>query len=92
MTQTQKTMNSKIWETKSGEEIPINKLKDDHLLNIKKFIERRAREGVEVYYDYGYDGDDNFKTGEIGVLYGAEAKRKMDYGDILKEIKKRKLL
>ena len=33
-----------VWTTKDGEKIPIEKLKDTHLLNIDKFIERKLIE------------------------------------------------
>jgi hypothetical protein len=81
----------KIWTTKDGTEIPLRKLEDSHLLNIKKFIERRAKEGVEVFYDFGYCGDDDFMTGDIEIIYGEQVKKLTNYKDIIDEIKRRKL-
>jgi hypothetical protein len=81
---------SKIWTTKDGTEIPLRKLEDSHLLNIKKFIERRAEEGVEQGI-CGYDGDDDFMTGDFWTIYDDEVKELMDYDSIIKEIKRRKL-
>lgn len=38
----------KYWKTQEGEEIPYSELERGHLLNIIKFVERRAKEGVRV--------------------------------------------
>lgn len=79
------------WTTKEGDEIEYNKLEDGHLLNIIKFIERRAEEGVEVVYDYGYSGDDDFMTGDAETIYGEDVKLKLDWLGLMEEAKKRGL-
>lgn len=38
---------SKIWTTKEGREIPIEKLADSHLINIIKHLRRNATFGLE---------------------------------------------
>lgn len=79
----------KYWVTKDGTEIEISKLGDWHLLNIKKFIEKRATEGVWIGGgQYWEEGDSDFWE---DVLYGEEARELLGYKDIIKEIKKRKL-
>ena len=78
-----------MWTTKDGTEIKISKLEDSHLLNIKKFIEKRAKEGVEIgggqYYG---EGEEDFWT---DTLYGKEVKRMFGYRNIVREIKRRGL-
>ena len=81
----------KTWETINGDEIPYKKLEDSHLLNILKFIERRAKDGIECC-TYGYDGDDDYMTGEVWTIYGDEVLERYDYKGLKKEAKKRKLI
>ena len=80
----------KYWETQTGEEIEYKKIKDDHLLNILVWIERRAESGMEQCSG-GYDGDDDYMTGECWEIYGDEVLELYDYKGLLKEAKRRKL-
>jgi len=81
---------NKIWTTKDGDDIPLNKLGNSHLLNIKKWIEKRAKYGVDQGY-FSHCDDDDFMTGDTWTIYGEEVKSYYNYRDILKEIKRRKL-
>lgn len=81
----------KKWETKSGKLISYKDLTNEHLVNILKFIKKRAKDGVEVVYSYGYDGDDDFMTGDVDVIYGKEVYKRFDYNGLKKEASKRKL-
>lgn len=81
----------KKWETKNGDEIPYKKIKDDHLLNILKWIKKRAKDGVMECVSFGYCGDDDFMTGDCWEISGKEVLEKYDYNGLLKEAKKRRL-
>lgn len=80
----------KTWETKEGIEIPYNKLEDSHLLNILKWIERRAENGIAVVMGGGCCPED-FWYDEYEIS-GDEVFERYDYKGLLKEAKKRKLL
>lgn len=82
----------KTWTTENGDEIEYTKLEDSHLLNILKFIKRRAEEGVTEVIDFGYVGDDDFQSGDVDTLYGDDVLRKFDYQGLEDEAKKRGLL
>lgn len=81
---------SKYWETQSGEDIEYKKLKDSHLLNILKWIERRAENGMTV--EVGGSGccadDMLYDSWEIR---GDEVLEKYNHKGLLKEVKRRKL-
>ena len=82
----------KYWETKEGDEIEYKKLKDDHLLNILKWIERRAVSGMTVA-DGGCDPLDNSEGWyELHEIEGDEVLEKYDYKGLLAEAKRRKIL
>jgi hypothetical protein len=78
------------WETQDGTEIEYKKLEDDHLLNILKFIKRKAKEGVEIgggqYYG---EGEEDFWT---DTLYGNEVLQHFDYKGLRTEAKRRGLI
>lgn len=80
----------KYWETKNGKEIPYNKLENSHLLNILKFIERRAKEGVWTgggsYYG---EGDNDFWE---EILFGKQVKDFFNYYYLRSLAKKRGLI
>lgn len=77
------------WETKDGEQIPYSKLKDSHLLNILKWIERRAESGITILSGGGVDSEDMWY--EEYEIEGDEVLERYDYKGLLKEAKKRKL-
>ena len=79
----------KYWTTKEGKEIEYKNIEDSHLLNIIKFVKRRAKElDGHVIDGGGIDLEDIWY--EIGDeedwlhLY--------DYSGLVKEARKRKLL
>jgi hypothetical protein len=79
----------KFWRTTNGKYILISKLDNNHLLNIKKFIERLAKDGMVIM------GADIFRSPDsyyVEEKYGDEVKRYLNYDAICNEIKKRKLL
>ena len=82
----------KTWITKNNEEIPFNELEDSHLLNIIKYIRQKAKEGIQIVSAFGYDGDDDFMSGDIEELYGKDVLKYYDYNELFKEARKRKLI
>lgn len=78
---------SKYWQTANGEIIAYEKLTNSHLLNILRYIERTAEEGLKQVYA----GADDYE-GDVDYLYGDEAKDVMDYEGITQEAKNRGLL
>lgn len=81
----------KYWETKTGDLIAYNKLKDDHLQNILKFIEKRAKEGVDVYMNLGWENDNDFQTYDGYTIYGKEVEEHFDLKGLQREAKKRNI-
>lgn len=81
----------KYWMTQSGDELEYCELKDSHLLNILKWIERRAESGIQQG-SCGYEGDDDFMTGDVWEIHGDEVLEHFDYEGLLKEANKRKLI
>ena len=81
----------KKWETKDGKEIPYSKLEDSHLLNILKWIEKRAVGGVTITEGWcDWDGMPDY--GESYDIFGDEVREHYDYKGLKREAKKRKLL
>jgi hypothetical protein len=82
-------MDEKKWITKDGTKIPYNKLEDSHILNILKYIEKHAREGILIHFS------DSSLSGDIWydeeIIKGEEVKNRLDYYGIKKEAKKRGL-
>lgn len=84
----------KYWTTQKGEKIEYRKLEDGHLLNILKYIERRAEEGMDVssYDGEGFlDPDEGPGFGDLYTIFGDEVKEELDYDGLLREAKRRKL-
>lgn len=74
-----------IHRTKDGKEIPLNKLEDQHLINIIAFIKKKAQAGIviNVFGDEGeygpyYDED---------TIYGEEAEELLNLKEYKKELK-----
>ena len=78
-----------IWETKDGQEIPVSQLTDGHLLNILRFIKRKAKEGITNSYIMDIDIPDVIFEEE---LYGQEVLDFFNYKELEKEAKKRGLI
>lgn len=75
--------------TKDGETIPLRNLTDSHLVNIIKHIERKAKEGLCVVFQYhGVDMMDMDFNEE--VLYGQKALDIMNYDAYINELNRRK--
>ncbi len=82
-------MKEKIWTTKIGEEIKYKDLEDGHLLNIIRYVKRRAKElDGEVIAGVGHGSDDIWY--EVG--YEEDWLNKFHYSDLLKEAKNRNLI
>jgi hypothetical protein len=84
----------KTWETKNGDEIPYKKLEDSHLLNILKWIERRAENGMTVEEgggNYWGEGDCDYWY-DCYEIKGDEVLERYDYKGLKKEAKKRNLI
>lgn len=81
----------KYWETINGDKIEYKKLENSHLLNILKWIERRAENGMTIEVGGGgWDIDDMWY--DSWEIKGDEVFEKYDYENLKKEAKKRKLL
>jgi hypothetical protein len=79
------------WMTQNGDEIKYKQLKDSHLLNILKWINRRADEGMIIEYGGGgIDIEDLWYDSE--EIKGQKVLEYYDYEDLLKEAKKRLLI
>ncbi len=86
-----KNYEEPYWETQDGDMIEYKKLKDSHLLNILKWIEKRAENGMTVRIGGdGWDIDDMWY--DEWDIEGDEVLERFDYKGLLKEAKKRKLL
>ena len=80
----------KKWETKEGKEIPYKKLEDSHLINILRWINRRAISGMTVTEGGGGPDPDDFWYDEYEIE-GKEVLERYDHKGLLKEARKRKL-
>ena len=80
-----------VHTTQTGEEVPLSQLTDKHLLNIIKFIERSAKNGVEKFYALDYFGSDEMFL-DCNVLYGEDVLKEMHYDEYIKEAERRRLL
>lgn len=80
----------KTWETKEGIEIPYKQLGDSHLLNILKWIEKRADNGVLVVMGGGSSPEDYWY--EEYEISGDEVFERYDYKGLQKEAKKRGII
>jgi hypothetical protein len=82
----------KKWKTRSGEEIPYEELSNSHLLNILKYIERRAEEGITIIFGshgMSYEGD---LWADKENLRGESVKRWFNYYELQEEANKRGLI
>lgn len=77
----------KIHKTKDGKIIPLNELELDHLKNIIKFIERKAKEGITVSIGGGVDLDDFWYDEDF--YEGDKALEYLNYKDYVDELEKR---
>ena len=75
------------WETKDGEMIAYEDLRDSHLANILRYIDKKANEGmIDGVFDQ-FDSDHC-----VDFIHGDEVKDKLDYVGLLEEVKRRWLL
>ena len=73
---------------KNGKKTPVTELEDSHLINIIRFIERRAKEGVDVFRGGGSDPESFWI--DTDVVYGKIAKKLLNYKAYKNELKRRK--
>lgn len=83
-------MGHKYWDTAEGERIRYDKLDSAHLLNILKWIEKRAEEGITLTHGGGHDIEDMWYEEE--ELIGKQVLKYFDYKGLCKEVLKRGLL
>lgn len=83
-------MEEKTWTTKEGEEIPYSKLEDSHLLNILKWIEKRAEDGITFTTGGGHSPED-FWLDETDLI-GEDVLEHYNYKVLCKEALRRDLL
>lgn len=72
---------------KNGNKILIKDLKTDHLKNIIKLIERKAKEGLIVRYGGGTTAEDIWYDEDH--LFDDDAKKHMNYNDYVAELESR---
>jgi len=82
----------KTWTTKEGKEIKIKDMETSHLINCIKMLERRAEKGEEIVVSYGYDGDDDYMTGDVEFVQGKDFLVYTDYKYLIAELKRRNTL
>ncbi len=80
----------KYWETHNGTPIAYKDLDDTHLLNILRWIELRAEDGMVVTEGGGFWDIDDIWFNEYEIR-GDEVYRMYDHKGLMKEAKKRKL-
>ena len=80
----------KYWETKEGKRIKIRDLTDGHLLNIIKFVKRKAKAGIPACRCGGHNPDEYWFT-ECDIK-GDKALKFLGYGRLKKEATKRNLI
>ena len=79
----------KYWTTKEGHDIEYRKIKDNHILNIIKYVKRRAKElDGEVIDGGGFDAEDIWY--EIGTE--KDWLERFDYIGLVREAKRRKII
>ena len=76
-------------ETADGKFIKLEDLKDDHLNNIIKMIERKAKEGISIMTGGGH-GDIEQMWSDIEELDGDEVLDHFNYRKYKKEQKRRR--
>lgn len=77
----------KYHRTKNGQKILLTDLETDHLQNIIKWIERKAKEGFTVRMGGGTGGEDIWYDEE--TYYGEKAKRELNFLDYKSELERR---
>lgn len=73
--------------TRDGKKIKIKDLETSHLINIIRYIERKADEGLEMVYGDIF-GADIFAA--VETIYGDEVKEELNYEVYVKELNRRK--
>ena len=79
-----------IYTKRNDEEILISNLTDEHLLNTIKFIKRKAKEGMHIYYA-SYDPDD-IRRYDSETIYGIDVEIYLNLLMYIEEAKKRGLI
>jgi len=82
-----KTMIKK-WVTNAGNEIPYRELETGHLVNILKWIERKAKDGITLQYGGGGPDPEDMWYDEQ-YIEGKEVFDKYDYKGLKKELDNR---
>ena len=77
----------KYHTTKDGKKIKLSDLETNHLENIIKWIERKAKEGFTVKMGGGTCAVDIWYDEE--TYYGEEAKKRLNYSKYKNELEKR---
>lgn len=85
-------MAKKYWTTIEGEEIEYKKLDKFHLLNILKWIERRADKGMTIKMGGGDSWDPESFWYDEHEIIGNEVLERYDYKGLRKEALRRKLI
>lgn len=88
---------NRYWKTQSGERISYEEIEDRHLLNILRFLERRAIEGIKVInlslIDAGDKSGIDFEPSDCyRVIHGKEALQVSNYYLLKEEALKRNII
>lgn len=80
-----------IHVTQSGKQIPLDQIGDRHLLNIIKYLERKAKEGIVIKEGGGHPCEPGTFYYEEHTIYDAKALEKLSYCEYVGEAIKRGL-
>jgi len=75
--------------TKDKQKIPIEKLETNHLINIIKLIEKKAKEGIKIQNGGGTTAEDMWY--DEYKVYGQKVYALLNYKKYTDELNKRKI-
>jgi len=80
-----------IHTTKSGEEIALEDITDEHLNNIIAYLKHKAQKGILVQHGGGWTFEPDTLWYNEEIVYGDEALEYMHYDEYIAEQERRKL-
>lgn len=82
---------SSYWKTKDGEEILISNMTTSHLENSIKYVERVAKNGLQLFIRMESDTDSYYTWLEPSeILFGEDVLNRFNYKELCEEMNKRK--
>ena len=82
-------MRDRVHTTREGKQIPFGDIEDSHLINILRYKERWAENGIKAVSG---GVDLHGAWADVDILYGGEAKRHTNYHYYAEEARKRGLV